>query len=77
MVGFWLLILLFLVLVAVGPWWPFSRGWGYTPLAALVGLLLVWMLAVWPGWVAFFWPWQGLPPPAAASPAGRGGVTAP
>jgi Protein of unknown function (DUF3309) len=71
MVGFGLMILLSLLLVAVGPWWPFSRGWGYTPLAGLVGMLLVWMLVVWLGWVAFIWPWQGLPPPAAVPvPAG-------
>lgn len=69
MTGFRLMILLFLALVAVGPWWPFNRGWGRTPLAALVGMLLVWALVVWRGWAGFFWPWVGVPGPPAVPPA--------
>ena len=71
MIGFWLMILLFLALVAVGPWWPFSRGWSHTPLAALAGMLLAWALVVWLGWVDFFWPWVGVPgPPTVPSAVG-------
>lgn len=35
-----LLIILILVLLAVLPRWPYSRGWGYYPSSG-VGLLLV------------------------------------
>jgi uncharacterized protein DUF3309 len=38
-----LLIVLILVLLAVVPAWPHSRGWGYTP-SGLVGLILLILL---------------------------------
>jgi hypothetical protein len=38
-----LLILLIIVLLAVVPAWPYSRGWGYGP-GGIVGLLLVVLL---------------------------------
>jgi hypothetical protein len=39
------LILLLFGVIGVGPWWPHSRGWGYTPVSA-VGLLLVILLLI-------------------------------
>ena len=40
-----LLILLFVVLVAVTPAWPYSRGWGYYPSGGLgIALLIVVLL---------------------------------
>jgi hypothetical protein len=38
-----LLIVLILVLLAVVPTWPHSRGWGYTP-SGLVGLIVLILL---------------------------------
>lgn len=35
-----LLILLILILFGSGPWYPYSRGWGYRPVGG-VGLLLI------------------------------------
>lgn len=64
MIGFWLLALLFLLLLASGPWWPHSRGWGYKPTVALLAVLLSW-LVVWFGWVAFAWPWATVTPLAS------------
>ncbi len=37
-----LLILLFILMVAVTPAWPYSRGWGYYPTGGLgIALLIV------------------------------------
>ncbi|HEV7266998.1 MAG TPA: DUF3309 family protein [Falsiroseomonas sp.] len=61
---FWTLVLLFLVLFAAGPWWPYSRGWGMTPAAIVLALLLAWLAAIWVGGVPFAWPWTpALTPP--------------
>lgn len=35
-----LIVLLVLGLLGGGPWWPYSRGWGYGP-SGLLGLVLV------------------------------------
>ena len=40
-----LLILLIILLIAVLPSWPYSRGWGYFPSGAL-GLILVIVLVL-------------------------------
>lgn len=63
--AFWTLLLLFLALFAAGPWWPHSRGWGATPAAILLVVLLAWLAAIWVGGVAFEWPWTPTltPPP--------------
>jgi hypothetical protein len=71
LIGFWVMILLFVLLLATGPWWPYSGGWGYAPAGILLVALLVWLLVAWLGWVAFFWPWMGAPPPPAVPPAIR------
>lgn len=55
--AFWTLFLLFLVLLADGPWWPYSRGWGATPAAVILGILLVWLIVILVGGVPFAWPW--------------------
>jgi len=39
------LILLIIILAAVLPTWPYSRGWGYRP-SGLVGILLVVLIIV-------------------------------
>lgn len=40
------LIVLFLLLLAALPMWPYSRGWGYAP-GGLLGFLLVVLLILW------------------------------
>lgn len=43
------LILIILLVVAVfgtGPWFGYSRGWGYGPMGGLVGILLLIMLVL-------------------------------
>jgi len=40
------LIVLIVVLLAVLPSWPYSRGWGYYP-SGLVGLIVVIILILW------------------------------
>jgi hypothetical protein len=67
-IGFWLLLVLFVLLLATGPWWPYSRGWGYGPASVLLTALLVWLAVIWLGWIAFLWPWAAAtPPPVAGS----------
>ena len=41
-----LLVILILVLLAVLPSWPYSRGWGYYP-SGIVGVIVVIILILW------------------------------
>ena len=41
-----LLIVLIVVLLAVLPSWPYSRGWGYYP-SGILGLIVVIILILW------------------------------
>jgi len=41
-----LLIVLILVLLAVLPSWPYSRGWGYYP-SGILGLVVAIILILW------------------------------
>ena len=41
-----LLVILILVLLAVLPSWPYSRGWGYFP-SGIVGVIVVIILILW------------------------------
>jgi len=45
MLGWILLILLFLLIVGALPAWPYSRGWGYAP-SGILGVLLIIMLVL-------------------------------
>ena len=40
------LIIVILLLLAVIPTWPYSRGWGYTP-SGIVGLILIILILFW------------------------------
>lgn len=59
--GFWLLLLLLVLLVAAVPTYPYSRSWGYWPAGIIVLLLLIWFLAIWAGWMIFALPWVATP----------------
>lgn len=61
MLGFWLLVLLVLLLLAVAPAYPYSRSWGYLPAAILALLIIFWVLLIWLGFVALVWPWAATP----------------
>ena len=56
MLGFWLLVILAILLIALIPTWPYSRGWGYYPAGFLAVLLLLWLLLIWFGYVALWYP---------------------
>lgn len=45
MLGWILLILLFLLIVSALPAWPYSRGWGYAP-SSILGVLLIILLVL-------------------------------
>lgn len=60
--GFWILLLLVVLLIAALPTYPHSRSWGYWPSGIIVFLLLFWFLAIWLGWFAFTWPWVAATP---------------
>lgn len=64
MLGFWILLFLLALLIAVLPTYPYSRGWGYWPGGILLALLILWLLLIYFGTIAFWWPWA--PPPPAA-----------
>ena len=41
-----LLLILFILLLAVLPTWPYSRGWGYYPTGGLGTILLIVLILV-------------------------------
>lgn len=57
MLGFWILALLLVVLIASVPAYPYSREWGYWPAGILLAILIFWFLLIYFGTVAFWWPW--------------------
>lgn len=57
MFGFWFLLVLLILIFVAMPWWPYSRGWGYFPGGILIALLLLWLLLIWLGYIAWAWPW--------------------
>ncbi len=63
MLGFFLALVLFVLLLATIPVYPYNRAWGYIPLLVTLGLLLTLALLVWLNAVLVTWPWMG-PPPA-------------
>lgn len=63
--GFWILVILLLVLIAALPTYPYSREWGYGPSGILVALVILWLVVIWLGAVAFWWPWAPVAAPAA------------
>ena len=52
MLGSAVLLALIIGLVLSGPWFPFSRGWGYWPVSALALVLAIWIGLIWLGWIA-------------------------
>jgi hypothetical protein len=58
MVGFWVLVILFFVTIAAIPRYSYNRGWGYWPGGILLALLLLWLILLYFGAVAFYWPWN-------------------
>ena len=56
MLGSIILGLLMLALLMAGPWWPFSRAWGYWPVTGLAAALVIWLALIWLGWIAATWP---------------------
>ena len=69
--GFWLLFFLIVLWFAAVPWWPYSRPWGYWPSNVLVLLALLWLLLLWMGFFAFYWPWTA--PVPITGPVGAPG----
>lgn len=65
--GFWILVVLIVLLLASGPWYPYSRGWGYRRMALLGALLIIWLLILWSGTVLFSLP-GAEPPPTVTAP---------
>lgn len=58
MLGFWLLVVLLFLFLAALPAYSYSLRWGYYPSIAAVAGLLVVMLLIWIGYLAFAWPWD-------------------
>lgn len=39
-----ILLVILIILGGVGPWWPYSRGWGYSPLSVIFVIILIILL---------------------------------
>lgn len=61
MIGFWVLLLLLIALVASAPFYPHSRAWGFWPATILGILTIVWLTVIFIGFVAFALPWAATP----------------
>lgn len=61
MLGFWLVIVLAILLLAALPAFSYSRNWGYYPSGILGLILLLMIFLMWFKVIAFAWPW-GAPP---------------
>ncbi|MGQ9372041.1 DUF3309 family protein [Azospirillum sp. ST 5-10] len=57
MTAFLLLLALIAVFLLTGPWWPYSRGWGYGPSGVVLALLVLWFALVWWGALVLALPW--------------------
>jgi len=55
-VGFWILVVLLVALLAVLPFWPYSRTWGRGPLLVAIAAVGIWIVAILLGWVVFALP---------------------
>lgn len=64
MFGFWILLILILLFAATVPLYPYSRGWGYSPISVIILIAVFWMILIYFGYVAFYWPWDTGPVPA-------------
>lgn len=57
MFGFWLVIVLAILLLATLPTYQHSRHWGYYP-SGIIGLVLLLVICLmWFDLIAFSWPW--------------------
>jgi hypothetical protein len=61
--GFWILLILVLLFAATVPIYPHSRSWGFGPIAVVLMAVALWMIVIYFGYVAFWWPWAGEPVP--------------
>ncbi|MCY1012092.1 DUF3309 family protein [Nannocystis pusilla] len=60
MFGFWLVIILAILLLGALPKYQHSRRWGYYPSGIIGLILLVVICLMWFGLIVFSWPW-GVP----------------
>jgi len=51
-------LLLIFVVIAVAPYWPYSRAWGFRPISVLLTMLAVLLVLVWLGAIAAWQPWD-------------------
>lgn len=75
---FWVFLLLLLIalVIATVPVWPYSRRWGYVPTGVAVGIVLVFLLLTYIGYIG---PWTQPGPPylVEEGPDGGGGPAPP
>lgn len=66
MLGFWILVILIVLVLASIPSWPYSRGWGAGPVGILLVVLIIWLVLIFMGTVEWQWPWgtAAVTPPA-------------
>jgi len=39
-----IIIVILILLIATGPWYPYSRNWGYSPLGIILLILILYLL---------------------------------
>lgn len=62
MFGFWLVLVLALVLFLTLPMYQYNRRWGYYPSGIISLVLLAVLFLMWFKLIAFSWPWSGSGP---------------
>ncbi|MDN2580083.1 DUF3309 family protein [Aquibium sp. ELW1220] len=63
--GLFVLLILIVLFAATVPVYPYSRGWGYSPVSVILLLAAFWLILIYFGLVAIWWPTVGVPAPAA------------
>lgn len=61
--GFWMLVLLLILVFATLPRYQYTRAWGYYPSGIIALVLLAMLVLMWFGIIAISWPWRAPPPP--------------
>ena len=63
--GLLVLLILILLFAATVPIYPYSRGWGYSPMSVILLVAAFWLILIYFGWIAMWWPGMGMPVPPA------------
>ncbi len=63
--GLLVLLILIVLFAATVPVYPYSRRWGYSPMSLILLIVAFWLILIYFGWIAMWWPETAMPVPPA------------